>query len=104
MTKTNEILETLGIRSDTNRALVIAALAAKIGKPVPRPTVWKKVYGIDDAASAKTLASVLIGLRDKVERFGGKSIKFKQTDVEGAIRYQLNTRNRSSSIQLSGPS
>jgi DNA-binding response OmpR family regulator len=90
MTKTNEILETLGIRAETNRALVIAALAAKIGKPVPRSAILKRVYGTDDAASAKKLAFVLIELRDKVERFGGKSIKFKQTDVEGEICYQLN--------------
>jgi hypothetical protein len=29
MTKTTEILESLGIRPETNRALVISALAAK---------------------------------------------------------------------------
>jgi hypothetical protein len=90
MAKTTEILETLGIRPETNRGLVIGALAAKIGKPVPRSTVLKKVYGVDDAPSAKKLGFVLIRLRDKVERFGGKSIKFKQTDVDGEIHYQLN--------------
>jgi hypothetical protein len=90
MTNTTEILESLGIRPETTRALVISALAAKIGKPVPRSTILKKVYGADDAESAKKLAFVLIGVKDKIERFGGKSIKFKQTDVEGEIHYQLN--------------
>jgi hypothetical protein len=89
MSKQSEICAVLGIRAETNRALVIAALAAKIGEPVPRSEILKKVYGTDDAASAKKLAFVISGVKSKIGRFGGKSIKFKQTDVEGEIHYEL---------------
>jgi hypothetical protein len=101
-TKTTEILETLGVRAETNRALVIGALAAKIGRPVPRSAILKTVYGADDAEAAKKLHFVLMECAEKSIASAGRRLSSSRTrkTAKPAIRSTLETN--CSFIQLSG--
>jgi hypothetical protein len=65
-------------------------LASKLGQPVPRATVLKKVYGSSDPENNSKLRMVMKGVTQKIEKSGGRKIKFKQDNIDGETYYTLN--------------
>jgi hypothetical protein len=92
-TKTNAaaIIAALELGENSNRAAVISVLASKLGTPVSRAAVCKKIYGEANPDSARKLAFVFLGLADKAARTG-KKIQIKKEVIEGEIHFTLNAR------------